>query len=129
MSRILATMAALGAGLVLAAAPAVRAVEPGTPAGTAAPADPLASDWLGAPLLPMPGEAATCRVDEPAARAARADTAAQLARGRALRAAEAAAAPDGAGDVVVLNNRGYNYRAGAAVVDPSLIEFEARHAR
>jgi hypothetical protein len=87
---------------------------------------PLSTDWLtAAPLLPGALEAPVCRADDPARRASSAATAEKLARIRALMAAEAAAAPEGTPEVVVLNNRGYNYDSGA-VVDPSLIEFEAR---
>jgi hypothetical protein len=37
----------------------------------------------------------------------------------------AAGGPEGDGGVVVLNNRGYNYDAGA-IVDPRLLQFEAQ---
>jgi len=114
-SRILATIATLCAGLTLAAVPAARAGET---------AHPLSTEWLSAPLLPGPGEAPTCRAGDPATRSAMAQTAEKIARIRAQLAAEAAGAPNGP-EVVVLGNRGYNYGSGS-VVDPTLIEFEAR---
>lgn len=117
-SRTLATLAAL-AGLSLA---------PAASAGGATSTDhPLSTSWLSAPpLLPESAQAPACRPDDPAQRAARAGTAAQIARIRTLLAAEAARAPEGGQDGFrVLDNRGYNY-GGNAVVDPSLIEFEAR---
>lgn len=117
-SRILATLAAL-AGLALA--PAAGAAD-----GAISTDHPLSTAWLSAaPLLPESAEAPACRPDDPAQRSARADTAQKIARIRTLLAAEAARAPQGQEGFMVLNSRGYNY-GGNAVVDPSLIEFEAR---
>jgi hypothetical protein len=121
-SRTLVTLAALS-GLALAAAPAAHA---GQTDATAPVDHPLSTSWLSAtPLLPESTEAPACRPDDPARRASRASTAAKIAQVRTLLAAEAAHAPEGDGDFRVLNSRGYNY-GGNAVVDPSLIEFEAR---
>jgi hypothetical protein len=132
MTRTLATIAALCAGLSLAAAPAARAADGDAPISVADPlaaaADPLATDWLGGPVLPGPSEAPVCRAGDPAARQASARTAAQIARIRAQLVADAARAPAGEDEVVVLNNRGYNYDA-SAVIDPSLVEFEAKRLR
>lgn len=116
-SRILATIATLCAGLTLAAVPAARAGET---------AHPLSTEWLSAPLLPGPGEAPTCRAGDPATRSAMAQTAEKIARIRAQLAAEAASS--NGPEVVVLGNRGYNYGSGA-MVDPTLIDFEARGDR
>lgn len=110
-SRILAALA-LCAGLAIA---------PGARAGDAT--HPLSTDWLSAPMLPGPTDSSSCRVDPSAQRTARAATAEKIARARAMLAAEAAAS--GGSGVVVLNNRGYNYEAGA-VVDPGVVEFEAQ---
>jgi len=120
--RILVTIAALCAGLGLAAAPAARADEGGAPASFE---HPLSTDWLPRPALPGPSEAPACRADDPAVRSATAQTAARIAQIRAMLEAEAAASPEGPGEVVVLGNRGYNYGA-SAIVDPSLVEFEAK---
>lgn len=118
--RTLATLGALLAGLALAGAPAAQAGD-----AAVSSTSPLATDWLSAaPLLPDAGEPSTCRAEDAAARSARAGTAAKIARIRAMLAAEAAA-QGGEGEVVVLGNRGYNYDS-SAVVDPSLVEFEAR---
>jgi hypothetical protein len=118
-SRTLVTLAAFCAGLSLAAAPAARADGPGAE-------HPLSTAWLSAsPLLPEPLDAPACRPDGPAERAAGARTAAKIAEIRALLAAEAARSPETPEGFMVLNNRGYNYGA-SAVVDPSLVEFEAR---
>jgi hypothetical protein len=124
-SRTLATIAAL-VGLALAAAPPAQADASDAAGADAALAHPLSTDWLAAtPLLPEPVEAPACRADDPGQRAARAQTAAQIARIRALVAADAARAPGDPSGFRVLGNRGYNYQA-QAIVDPSLIEFEAR---
>jgi hypothetical protein len=125
MTRTLATIAALCAGLSLAAPSPARAADGDAPISVA---DPLATDWLGGPALPGPSEAPVCRAGDPAARQASARTAAQIARIRAQLMADAARAPGGQDEVVVLNNRGYNYDA-SAVVDPSLVEFEAKRLR
>lgn len=119
-SRTLVTLAALCAGLSLAAASAARAD------GGLGAEHPLSTSWLSAsPLLPEPVDAPACRPDGPAQRAAGARTAAKIAEIRALLAAEAARSPEAPEGFMVLNNRGYNYGANA-VVDPSLVEFEAR---
>lgn len=115
---------------MLATAPRVaRAEGPAGPAVAAESASPLATDWLAAaPLFPAASEAPSCRVEDPANRSTAADTGAKLAQIRALLAADAARAGAGSGaggDVVVLSNRGYNYDADE-LVDPALIEFEAR---
>lgn len=124
-SRTLATIAAL-TGLALAVAPSARAAASDPADAEAAFAHPLSTNWLAAtPLLPEPVEAPACRAGDPGQRAATANTAAQIARIRALIAAEAASAPQDPSGFMVLDNRGYNYQA-QAVVDPSLIEFEAR---
>ena len=116
-SRTLATLAAL-AGLALA--PAAHAD------GAISTDHPLSTAWLPAtPLLPETAEAPACRADDAALRATRASTAQKIARIRTLLAEEAARAPQGQEGFMVLNSRGYNY-GGNAVVDPSLIEFEAR---
>ncbi len=79
----------------------------------------LSPDGLGA------GDAPVCRLDAPAPRSARIDTAAGIAQIQALIAAEAAAA-GAEGEFVAISNRGYNYQPDT-LVDPALIEFEARH--
>lgn len=112
-------MLGFGIGMAVLAAPAAAAEEP------------LSTDWLAAvPLLPGidDGQSSSCRVQDPAARARSAGTAAKLAHIRALLAADAAGASGGAGEVVVLGNRGYNYGSGG-MVDPSLLEFEASGPR
>ena len=78
-------------------------------------------------FTPLVDDAPTCRIDDPEGRFQRIDTGAQIAQIRAMIAADTAAAgaSEGDGGVVVLNNRGYNYDAGA-IVDPRLIEFEAQ---
>lgn len=120
-SRTLVTIATLCAGLSLAAASAARAGE-----ADASFEHPLSTAWLsGGPALPNPSEAPACRADDPNVRSASARTAARIAQVRAALAAEAARAPEGPGEVMVLNNRGYNYGSGATV-DPTLIEFEAK---
>lgn len=116
MVRSLVRVGMLGFGLGMALAAPAAATE-----------DPLSTDWLtAAPLLPGidDGQSSSCRVQDPAGRTVSADTAAKLARIRALLAAEAAQAAEGPGEVVVLGNRGYNY-GSSGMVDPSLIEFEA----
>lgn len=119
-SRTLATLA-LAASLALAPAAHAGASDAVTSAD-----HPLSTSWLSAtPLLPEAVEAPACRADDAALRSTRADTAAKIAQIRTLLAAEAARAPQGQDGFMVLNSRGYNY-GGNAVVDPSLIEFEAR---
>jgi hypothetical protein len=127
MARTFGVIAILCAALGLATVPGARAAEPSAPAPLPASEDPLSTDWLSAPLLPMPSGGSTCRADDSAGRST-ASTAAKLARLRAMLAAEAAQGPQQPGQVVVLGNRGYNY-GGNAVVDPSLLDFEARHSQ
>lgn len=79
----------------------------------------LLSEQLGASDAPV------CRLDAPTPRSARIDTGARIAQIQALIAAEAAAS-GAEGDFVAISNRGYNYQPDA-IVDPALIEFEARH--
>jgi hypothetical protein len=88
-----------------------------------------AADAAGSfpPFTPIADDAPTCRIDDPEGRFRGIDTSAQIAQIRAMIAADTAAAggPEGDGGVVVLNNRGYNYDAGA-IVDPRLLQFEAQ---
>ncbi|MCL4685744.1 hypothetical protein KJ059_13460 [Myxococcota bacterium] len=119
---------AFGAGfalLLLPPAPADAGAEGSASSDAAAGVSALSdTPWLAeVPLFAGAGDAPVCRVDDAAGRSTAIDTGAKLARVRELLAAEAAAA--GAEDVVVLSNRGYNYGADA-LVDPALIEFEAR---
>lgn len=113
---------AVGIALASAGSPSSWAENPSSPDEAAGFLATLTPDPLGA------GDAPMCRVDDPSGRAARVDTSAKIAQIRAMIAAEAAASGESAGEggFVALGNRGYNYDAGA-LVDPSLLEFEARH--
>jgi len=84
-------------------------------------------------LFPDPlaaSDAPVCRLDDPHQRSTRIDTGARIGQIRSLIAAQAAAssASGAEGDFVAISNRGYNYQPDT-IVDPALIEFEARHQR
>ena len=97
-----------------------RAENPSSPDETAGFLSTRSPERLGTSDAPV------CQVDDAAQRSARVDTGARIAQIRALIAAEAAAAGSGGEEgFVAISNRGYNYDANT-VVDPSLIEFEAR---
>lgn len=118
--RVIALVAAIA--LVSSGPLSARAENPTAPDETAGFLSTLPADQLDASDAPV------CQVGDAAQRSTRIDTAARIAQIRAMIAAEAAAAAGGSGgegDFVALGNRGYNYDANT-VVDPSLIEFEAR---
>ncbi len=114
---------------VLVVVAGVALVSPGSASAQAEPlASPNAAEGFLSTLSPDhlgASDAPVCRLDAPTPRSARIDTGARIAQIRALIAAEATAA--GAdGDFVAISNRGYNYEPDT-IVDPALIEFEARH--
>ncbi|HEY8493393.1 MAG TPA: hypothetical protein VIN04_05835 [Myxococcota bacterium] len=113
-SRISATIVACAA--LALGAPMASAADSAAPAPFTA-ADPA----MAASLPPDPAEAGVCRIDDPG-QAVAIESAGQIAQLRALIAAEAEGA-ESAG-FVPLNNRGYNYGAGA-IVDPGVVRFEA----
>ena len=115
-SLVLAVAIALASSGSLSA----RAENSSSPADAAGFLSTLPADRLGASDAPV------CHVDDAAQRSTRIDTAARIAQIQAMIAAEGAAAGSGGEEgFVALSNRGYNYDANT-VVDPALIEFEAR---
>lgn len=111
----------VGIALANSGSLSARAENPSSPDEAAGFLSTLSPDRLGASDAPV------CRLDDPAQRSTRIDTGARIAQIRAMIAADAAAAggSGGEGDFVALGNRGYNYDANT-LVDPALIEFEAR---
>ena len=113
---------AVGIALTSSGSLSAQAEPPASPNASPGFLSTRAPDRLGASDAPV------CRLEDPTQRSARIDTGARIAQIRALLAADAAAsgASGAEGEFVAISNRGYNYQPDT-LVDPALIEFEARH--